>query len=93
MPCVEQEKQKLEITPPITYKTTTYQKMSHSNGMHSPGLKKLSSYALFLILLTPVISNASNLKIFTSADAESNAHQSFIIVPDDAIIPDRKSVV
>ena len=56
--------------------------------MHSPGLKKLSSYALFFILTTPQISYANNLKVFTSADAESNAHQSFIVVPDNAIIPE-----
>lgn len=51
-------------------------------------LKKLSICALFFILLIPAISHANNLKVFTSANPDSNAVQSFIIVPDQSIIPE-----
>ena len=56
--------------------------------MHSPGLKKIPFYILFFILLLSTTVSANNLKILTSADPDSNARKSFIIVPDTALIPE-----
>ncbi|MDH5471360.1 MAG: hypothetical protein OEY87_02215 [Gammaproteobacteria bacterium] len=53
-----------------------------------PGHKKAIISLLFVILLLPPGVFASKLKVLTSADAESNALQSFIIVPDNALLPE-----